>query len=280
MLADYRAVSTVILPGGLVLDDSRRIEEAELQPLTGREEDWLASNPSAPNAIAVSRLLSGCLVQLGGITPTSDLIGRLLVADRQFLVLHLRRLTLGDRFDAVLQCPACSDKMDVSFDAGSIPVEVRPQTLPSYSLDLPEDAQGPARGVRFRLPNGADQEAILGIPAERAMEILFARCLLDDGGRSLTAPERTAVSDAMEAVAPQIEPELDLTCPECGAGFTAPFDTNSFFFHEMRCNASQMLREIHMLAFYYHWSESEILALRRERRRAYLGLLSDELKRD
>jgi hypothetical protein len=280
MLADYRADSVVALPGGLILEDSRRIDHAELQPLTGKEEEWLASHPSVPNAVAASRLLTDCLVRLGDLSPTSDLVGKLLVGDRQFLILQLRRLTLGDRFDAVMLCPACAGKMDVTFEAAEIPVDAHPQTALSYPLELAEDSRGPARNIRFRLPNGADQEAILAVSSEAAVEALLTQCLLDDGGRALSPAEQEAVSDAMERLAPQIDLQLDLTCPACSYAFTAPFDTNGFFFDEMRIGARQMLREVHQLAFYYHWNESEILSLRRDRRRAYLGLLSDELRRD
>jgi hypothetical protein len=280
MVADYRTDSTVFLPGGLILDEARRIDEVELRPLTGREEEWLASNPSVPNAVAVSHLLTRCVVRLGGMPPASELIGKLLVGDRQFLILQLRRLTLGGRFDAVMRCPACPGQMDVSFETGNIPIDSRPQSASSYSLELPEEDRGLAREIRFRLPNGADQDAIVGIPIENAVEKLLTRCLLEDGGRPLSPAERQAVNDAMENLAPQVDLQLDLTCPECGNAFTSPFDTSGFFFDEMRRGARQLLREVHTLAFYYHWSESEILSLRRDRRRAYLGLLSDELRRD
>jgi hypothetical protein len=78
----------------------------------------------------------------------------------------------------------------------------------------------------------------------------------------------------------ELEVELDLTCPECSLTFLAPFDTTAFFFHEMQINGDQLLREVHLLALYYHWSEAEILSLSRDRRRAYLGLLSDAVRQD
>ena len=59
-----------------------------------------------------------------------------------------------------------------------------------------------------------------------------------------------------------------------------PFDLTAFFFDEMRVSSRQLLREVHTLAFYYHWSESEILGLRRTRRREYLELLSEALRQE
>src|SRR5690242_14449677 len=101
------------LPGGLVLEDGCRLREAELRPITGREEDWLAVHGSAPSAAVVTYLLSRCLVRLGDREPTLDLVQGLLAGDRDYLMLQLRRATLGDQFQAVFRCPECGAKMDV-----------------------------------------------------------------------------------------------------------------------------------------------------------------------
>ncbi len=261
------------LPGGLLDADGARETHAELRPLTGAEEDWLAANPEISNASAVTHLLSTCLVRLGKCIVDSDLVQRLLVGDRDFLMLRLRRLTLGDQFRAVLHCPACSAKMDVDFDANDVPVERRPQTSATYVIERR------GRPIRFRLPVGGDQEAATkGLESIEATETLFKRCLLDEGGAALSKEDRAAVIEEMDRVAPQVELELSATCPECSHGFVVPFDTTAFFLQEMRISGKRLMREAHLLAFYYHWSEAEILGLRRDRRRAYLAILSDALR--
>jgi hypothetical protein len=116
----------------------------------------------------------------------------------------------------------------------------------------------------------------LGLP--EAAVTLLDRCVLDNGGIPLCTDERDALATEMDRLAPQLDLELDLTCPECAIQFLAPFDTTAFFLSEMRINGQQLLREIHSLAFYYHWSEMEIMTLPRDRRRAYLSLLSDALQ--
>jgi T4 bacteriophage base plate protein len=268
---------TYTLPGGLVLEEGRRLGQAALRPLTGREEEWLAKHPRAPSAAVTTRLLSNCLVWLDDAKITSDLIRQLLVGDRDYLMLQLRRITLGDEFQAVFTCPACSAKMNTNFDTSEVPIESHPQTAASYTLELREP-QPAGRTVRFRLPTGSDQEALFGMDPADGVGTLLNRCLLDDGGAPLLPEEQQSVIEAMERVAPRVELELDLTCPECRQSFVAPFDTTSFFFDEMRINAGRLLGEVHALAFYYHWSEADILQLQRDRRRAYLALLSDTLR--
>ena len=271
--------NTFLLPGGLVLDESTRLGQAALRPLTGREEEWLAQHSATPSALAVTRLLTNCLVWLDGAEITGDLVRQLLVGDRDYLMLQLRRLTLGEEFQAVFPCPACGAKMDLNFRASEVPVDSRPQTARSYNLKLREP-QPSGRTARFRLPTGGDQEALLGMDPEVAVGALIDRCLLDDGGEPLSHGERSTVMEAMEQMAPQVELELDLTCPECSLPFVAPFDTTAFFFDEMRINAGRLLREVHTLAFYYHWTEADILRLRRERRREYLALLGETLRQE
>src|SRR5262245_24603741 len=169
------------LPGGLIVGENRRLIEVELRPLTGYEEEWLARHPQVPNAQVVTHLLSACLVRIGDTAPSSVMVRSLLVGDRDYLMLQLRLLTLGDEFQAVFLCAACHAKMDVTIQASEIPVERRPQSAACYTLELP--ATGPSgRTVRFRLPTGADQEAALGMDLQPAVAALLNRCILDDSG--------------------------------------------------------------------------------------------------
>jgi len=274
MYSDSPWVAHVELPGGLVLDGNRCLRKAELRPLNGREEEWLAEGRNLPSAVKVTRLLNSCLVSLDDCPVTSEVVRSLLVGDREYLMLRLRELTLGDEVKAVLQCPGCTQRMDVSFRISETPVEERRQTSAVYSVALAN------RQVLFRLPSGGDQEAVLAMEAPSAVNELLRRCVLDDGGQPLEREDRETVIAEMERLAPRVELELDAVCPECGHAFVAPFDTTAFFFDEMRASRDQLLREFHALAFYYHWSESDILSLGRDRRRTYLGLLSEALRQD
>ena len=180
----------VELPGGLPCEDAPPIMEVELRPLTGWEE-WLTGHAGVPTALAVTALLDACIVGADRADPRPRLARRLLAGDRDYLILQLRRLTLGDRVQAVLECPRCGSKMDVDFLAGDVPVERRPQSAPVYTIDV-----GPGRGVAFRLPDGADQEFVAQMDTPEAVETLLARCV--SAGAPLSPEEREAVIAAME----------------------------------------------------------------------------------
>jgi hypothetical protein len=269
MDGERAADQTIDLLGGLVLDDGIRLDRVGLRRLSGREEEWLARHRNAPQAVAVTELLAACIEQ-DALTPR-ECARRLLVGDRDYLMVWLRRLTLGDQVAAVYHCPACDSKMDVLLDLAETPAESAPQTTAAFELTL-----GDGRITRFRLPNGSDQEAVASEPVERAVEILLRRCLLDHGGQPLAEEDQRRIIDEMERRAPRIEIDLDLTCPECDHAFTAPFDPVAFFIAEMASAHGTLLREVHQLAFSYGWSEAAILALDRDRRRAYLSLVADE----
>src|SRR5271169_4326318 len=103
------------LPGGLRLPQGTVLTQASLRALSGREEEWLAWHPGAPSATRVTGLLAACVRSLDAHPVTEDLVRQLLVGDRDYLILQLRRLTLGENLQAVIRCPSCANKMDVSF---------------------------------------------------------------------------------------------------------------------------------------------------------------------
>jgi hypothetical protein len=194
-------------------------------------------------------------------------------------MLQLRRLTRGDQINATLSCPACQEKLDVEFQATDIPVERRLQSVEIYVIELKSD-ESSSRNVHFRLPTGDDQESVSELDSATAEDALFSLCLIDDGGTPFMPDERRTVIEAMGQLAPTLDLDLDLKCPSCNHTFVAPFDMTAFFLEELRVSEPQLLREVHSLALYYHWSEREILGLTRARRRAYLSLLHETLRRE
>jgi hypothetical protein len=82
----------------------------------------------------------------------------------------------------------------------------------------------------------------------------------------------------MAALDPQAEITLTLVCPACGAAFSTNFDTASYFIQELKAGMRSLYREVHSLAYHYHWSPTEILGMSAEMRRKFLVLLEEELR--
>jgi hypothetical protein len=290
---------TGVLPGGYWDSAGVLHREFELSVLTGRDEELLAQTNRAEHASVVSAVLSRTVRRLGDISPVSEDIARqLLVADRQYLLLKLRQCTFGDMVRANLFCPwaDCGRRVSMEFRIDDLPVEEADERAPFYTLTLSscafgEEGDTSQREISFRLPNGADQEAVspmlAGNEAE-ALSLLLARTiqrigpLPSPGLAQVAAPSSAArkeIEAEMERVAPKVELNIETACPECARAFLVPFDLERFFFGELRTDLDLLYRQVHYLAYHYHWSEPEIMAMAGNKRHKYIELLADEIER-
>ena len=289
--------ATVLLPGGHVDDDGQVHREAELVPLSGRDEERLAEcDPSAPPHF-LTALLTRCLRRLGAISPVSrDVVRRLLVADRLYLALKARELMYGSRVQATIRCPwkECRQRVDIDFRLEDIPVHASIEKGPLFTRVVSVEASGGQAEeceVTFRLPNGGDQEALFDAAEGQEgdlVELLLTRCVQHAGslvppgsgpaGR-LSSDSRAEITRHMETLAPTIDLTLAACCPECEREFSVPFDIQGMLLAECKDSRERLYREVHELAYHYHWSEGDIMALSRDKRRTYLALLSKEARR-
>ena len=280
-----------MLPLGYIDRDGQAHREVELKPITGREQRLLAGlSPQAAMATIVTALLSWRLERIGSLPRVgASLVRELLVGDREFLLLKLFEITFGARLYVALRCPAegCSEPLEVPLEVGDLTVEAPPIRSRTFFFKLQSD---PERQMEFRLPTGGDQEAIArrqGLTEEEQHALLLASCLQGQHGtdaateviKKLSGGDREQIELQMKALAPHLELELEAVCPECGANFTAEVDLPFLVLSEMKAKEAPLDREVHFLAWHYHWSEAEILALSPTRRRRYIELLEEELEK-
>jgi hypothetical protein len=278
--------SIVTLPGGYWCDGVC-YREAELRPVTGDDEAFLLeTDESLLPAERTTALLSRCVVRLGSDKVTRETIRSLTVGDREALLLHLRRLSLGEQLQCVLSCvdSDCGKKMDLELKIGDLLLAPYSIIRQRYEVVV-TDAQA-RYCVRVRVPTGADAElaATMAITDPHcAAEGLLRRCIdavIDDSGQQIDELPRAVLNGVaanLSELDPQAELRLNVACPECGRGFTALFDAGSYFFQEIAAGIKRLYREVHLLAFHYHWSEAEIMEMTQKKRRLYLNLLSEAL---
>lgn len=287
-----------VLPGGYWDATGRPCRAFELTALTGREEELLGqTRPEGPAAALVTEVISRCVRRIGDISPVPpEVARRLLVADRQFLLLQLRRATFGDLVRAHVVCPwpGCGERVSVEFSLADLPVREAEVRAPVHTMTLSAEAlaEGDASDaeVCFRLPNGSDQEELsarLEDNEAEALTMLLARCVQRLGSdeapsyerlSALSARARCEIEERMARLAPKVEQTLEARCAECGRTIVAPFDIQRFFFGDLRTDGALLYQEVHYLAFHYHWSEREIMAMTRDKRRAYIDTLADAIE--
>jgi hypothetical protein len=204
----------------------------------------------------------------------TDLCRELPMAERDRLLVALRRATFGSTARIAAVCPECGTELETPFDLDRLLATPAPDPFAVHPVTVD------GRELRFRLPSTADLEAVLGLAPEQARRRLVERTLVDgdpvDGDQSPAVSEATvaAVTAAWEAADPLVEVLLTLDCVDCGASFEEVFDVVTFFTAEIEACAKRLLLDIHTLASAYGWTEPEILAVGPERRRLYVEMAS------
>lgn len=274
---------TFFLPGGYIDPDGVVHREIELAQLSGFVEEYLHDLPAGTSsAQATTGLLGRSIRRIGSLTPASeDLARELLIGDREFALMKLREMTWGSDANAFVRCPneECSNQLEISLSLAAMSAEPRPVSSRYFYL---RTLEGPVEDVKFRLPNGGDQEAVAAIGNEAAaVTVLLARCtgLASEVIETIPPAAQRGIEEEIERLAPQAEAELEAICPECGRVFSSSVHWPEFCLNEMRSHSAGIDREIHFLALHYHWSESELLSMPHKKRRRYVALLEEEIER-
>jgi hypothetical protein len=197
------------------------------------------------------------------------------IGERDACLLTLHECTFGSELVSLVLCPACGERLELTFDVADI--RATPEVAQAESFALSLDGYT----VRFRLPNSLDLMAIADQPDADASQMLLERCLLaaeyadeDRAAEQLPTEVLEAVGAQMARADPQADVQLVLDCPACSLHWPAVFDIVSFFWAEIETWAYRTLREIHLLASSYGWREADILAMSQWRRQCYLEIVS------
>jgi len=230
---------------------------------TGADDVLLVEAPAADWPLAL-RLLDRLVVadddplDLGGLT----------VSDGDALLLLLRRAQGLDWLRANVDCTECGEPLEVAFSAGDYLAHNEPET-PAGVVALEEPGWYGLDGteVSFRLPRVRDLVELAG--SEDAEAELLRRCVRP---AAVSGRRLREVEAAMEALAPSLSRELEAQCPSCGRDLLVELDVQLYCTAELRLLARSVFEDVHAIAASFHWPESEILALPRERRARYAEL--------
>lgn len=211
-----------------------------------------------------------------------ETLATLPIGQRDARLLALRAQTFGYRLNSLATCPACGERLELAFDVDDIRVPELPNSREEDSLSneaytLAMDGYA----ITFRLPNSLDLSALSVLHSSNdPHQQLLTRCILTATYKGKPCPaERLpqkivqALTTQMSEADPQADVQLDLTCPTCKYTWQAAFDILTYFWAEIHAWAQRILREIHLLASAYGWSEHDILALSPWRRAMYLQMV-------
>lgn len=242
----------LLLPIGYTDEAGQTHRRAVLRKMRGHEEALLY-DPSLSAGRLVTELIRSCLVRLGELSPVeAGVVAGLYTADRNYLLLELRRITLGDRLQAAYRCPSCGTDVVAMEDLSRI--EVRRldegQALADQVIQL-EDGYEDRKGVlhtelALSLPRGVDEEFVSPMAAQdpfKAQDALILRCIRRFGSlpraeleaygikilRDLTMSDRQRLHQALNGQSPGVNFQRTIECGRCGTAFKGVLDVSNFF---------------------------------------------------
>jgi hypothetical protein len=245
--------TVVTLPVGLEDPETGSVlRDVTLRKMTGNEEAALADPKLRRNGgKLVTALIAGC-ARVEGKPLGADAVRRLTSADRNFLLLELRRLTFGDLMEAQYTCPRCTGTTLMMEDLAELPVRTVDDGATDGEIEVHledgfRDADGAVhRDFSFRLPTGEDEEAAHALRDEnpsRQRDALITRCLLSVGDleprrmralgvrvlSDLSMSDRRLIQRHLEEAVPGPELARDVICDRCGDAFRQTLDMSHFF---------------------------------------------------
>jgi hypothetical protein len=252
--------------------------DVRFAPATGTVELAVGEGLGAPlpRPARVTALLSAILDQVNGEPATPEIITRLSVGTREWLLQQAGASCrpVDDWFEAT--CPDCGTSFDIMLDLGALPRAAEPAGFPKVSLSAPWGE------VVAQVPNGAHEEALAqarltGIPAMRG---LLALCALGDADadriEALPDAEIARLDAALDAATPDCADQVSSACPACGGSVSARIDPLEFAFP----SEAPVLSDVHVLGSRYNWSEADILTLPTRRRRTYVAMITKAGQRE
>jgi len=220
----------VHLPGGFIEPTGEVIKTAEVQELTGADEEAIAKSGSTGKALTV--LLQRGLVKLGNREVGKNDLDDLLSGDRDAILIGIRRVTFGDTLELNANCYECSTEQLVTIDLiTDVPVTELEDPITNRTWDI-ETKKGVAKVI---LPNGNVQKKIMENIDKTSAEmntLILAGCLLSLDGRpsagattalSLGMADRTKIIDEIleKTPGPRLG-EVKKACKACGEDMALP----------------------------------------------------------
>jgi hypothetical protein len=213
----------------------------------------LRAEPMAVRAASLAALLTR--------RPLEEVV-RWSITRRDRVLFDLRAQMFGNRVEAVTNCPSCAEPLEMEFALADIAPPRR-----AHLKSLFRAVRIGGERVSCREPNTEDLLAVAPLQdVAEARARLLARCIRTED------PELRERAAAVFGRELPDDVQLKLTCPACAHGWLAPFDIAAFVWRELDGWAQRTLREIHVIASAYGWTEHEILELSARRRQLYVEM--------
>lgn len=229
--ADAQPKPNIEPPPDLLFELPGSHQKVEVRELTGADEEALA-RVNGTFWRWISTLLEHAVETIDGRPADADALGKLLVGDRDYLLMAVRKVTWGAEIElSGIDCDHCKDTLDMVALTDDIPIKsLADAREANFTVALRNN-----RTAAVRLPNGHDQAVYLerenATNAERNT-LMLQRCvasITDANGmempvegfpsmvRDMSLPDRTRLLREIDRRMPGARyNEVPVTCPACG----------------------------------------------------------------
>ena len=228
-------------------------KEFVLREMTGKDEEAIHKSDVKNNTSkVVSTLLSRCTLRIGSLTPKSvggmrnweSLIKKLYVGDQDYMLLQLRKMSVGDEIEVNHVCPNkdCKAKLKTVLSIDELEIIPFPGVR-EVPFELPRGYRDKksvkhTSGV-LKLPTGFDREVLTPLAktnlarAETVMLTRLARFsdglpVDEDVMGNLSVRDREYLQKLLQNNYFGVKLDMEVTCDTCGETFIGSFNAANF----------------------------------------------------
>ncbi len=216
------------------------------------------------------------------------------VGERTAALLAVLRESQGSEvIEHRLRCeqPGCGERFDIELPYAALgvgPLEalgvgplatlgVGPSATPAWRpvpqhIVLPRDNAPP---LPLRLPTGADLRAWRRMALDPRGDAQWAMLSQLCQAGELRPQDSAHAAAALAQADPLVAFSVTSGCPACGTEAEIEVDLEALALQRLAAQQRQLLRDVHVLASRYGWSEAEVMALSPARRARYVELIAD-----
>lgn len=207
------------------------IEAVECYYLTAREEDILTS----PNLIRSGNMLNAVLKSVL-VDRTID-ASKMLLADRNAIMIWLRSTGYGPEYDVILTCNSCDESFHGTFDLSALD-EYISEELPNDDGEFTFTLPVSKKTITFKLMTGEDENDVhklsvarkekLNVQVDNSITARFLKMITSVEGNTdlnvirdfidiMPIKDSREFKKYREKVESQLIMKQDITCTRCGA---------------------------------------------------------------
>jgi len=200
--------------------------------MTGEDEETLAAR-NMPTTKKINKILINCTESIGPYSggTLDTIIPDLTQGDRVFLLMAIRRASLGNEMPFQTACPGCKEEARFIVDLSELESKKMPNPgLRMYDLVLPKTKHK----VRMRVLTGRGEEAI-SRASTKGQDVISTAILVRIESfndkpatlkdlKDLPLIDRNFLRESWTEHEGGVDTEIDVDCPSCGISYETELD--------------------------------------------------------